>query len=80
MDPRPVIRCIVCWWPEKRSTPVLRPKGIDVWSDDGKRVVTGASLTLEEAATFAELGFEVIADPFDLEELTRWEQIARSRR
>ena len=58
---------------------MLRPKGIDVWGDGG-RVVSGASLTLEEAATFAELGFDVIADPFDLEELTRYEQIERSRR
>jgi hypothetical protein len=78
-DPRPVVRCIVAWWPQKSATPVLRPKAFDNWQD-GKRHVVNSSMTLDEAVVFAEQGFEVIPDPFDLEELTRWEQMHRSRR
>ena len=36
-----------------------------------------AAFTLEQAAHFAELGFEIICDPFDLEALARWEQLNR---
>jgi hypothetical protein len=35
--------------------------------------------TLEEGAGYAEMGFQVLADPFDLEDLTRWEQLHRSK-
>ncbi len=34
--------------------------------------------TLEDAEDFASFGFCVMVDPFDLEALTRWEQIQRS--
>jgi len=37
-------------------------------------------MTLEDAETFASMGFEVIVDPFDMEALIRWEQIERSKR
>lgn len=34
--------------------------------------------TLDEAEEFARVGFYVMVDPFDMEDLTRWEQIQRS--
>lgn len=74
-----MVRCICAWWPNKGATPVLRPKAFDNWHD-GKRFVVNGSLTLDEAVMFAEQGFEIIPDPFDLEALTRWEQLQRSKR
>jgi hypothetical protein len=79
MGPRPVVRCIVAWWPWKQVNPVVRPSGVDCW-EKGKRKVEQASMTLEKAASLAALGYEVIVDPFDMEELTLWEQRDRSAR
>ena len=70
---KPVVRCIVCWWPNKKGTPIVQPKG-DTHAVDGKRHVCNASFTLEQAAHFSEYQYEVIVDPFDMEALTRWEQ------
>lgn len=35
-------------------------------------------VTLEEAVDFARVGFAVLVDPQDLEDLTRWEQKQRA--
>jgi len=78
-DGRPVVKCIVAWWSDKRFTPIVRPKG-DTRGPDGTRHVCNAAMTLEDAETFAGMGFEVIVDPFDMEALIRWEQIERSKR
>lgn len=60
---RPVVHCIVAWWPTPESECVIRPKqGV---------------LTLEEAVMYADAGFAVMTDPFDMEALTRWEQLQR---
>jgi hypothetical protein len=77
-EPRPVVRCIVAWWPWKHVKPYVRPAGVDRW-EDGKRRVEKATMTLEQAATLAALGYEVIVDPFDMEDLTRWQQLNESR-
>ena len=45
---------------------------------EGDYVTTKEHVTLEEAEMFAKLGWEVWVDPWDLEALTRWEQIERS--
>lgn len=37
-------------------------------------------VTLDEALEYVAIGFEVVPDPFDLEVLTRWEQLQRSAR
>lgn len=74
-DPRPVVRCITAWWPVKTATPVIRPRGLDHFVGPTLvRTVEHGAMTLEDAATHAALGFEVIVDPFDMDELTRWEQ------
>lgn len=39
----------------------------------------GGAVTLEDAKHFAELGFEVIVDPWTQEELARYEQMERAR-
>ena len=63
MDPRPVIRCLVA----KRLP-------------DGDYIVKrGEPSSLDEAADFAALDWEVIPDPFDQEVLARWEQLRRPR-
>jgi hypothetical protein len=79
-DGRPVIHCIIAWWPVKSATPVVRPRGVDARDPNGKRIVIGASVPLSEAVGYADAGFEVMTDPFDHEDLTRWLQIDRSRR
>lgn len=76
---RPVVRCIVAWWPRKHDTPFIRPSGIDRW-ENGKRCVRDATMTLERAAQFASMDYEVIVDPFDMEDLTRFEQQERAKR
>lgn len=73
-DPRPTVRCIVCWWSDKKATPIVQPRG-DTKGLDGRRNVLDAAFTLEQAAHFSEMGFEVIVDPFDMEALTRWRQL-----
>ena len=78
-DGRPVLHCIVAWWPVKTASPVVRPKGIDARDANGRRVVVGATVTLADAVAFSDAGFEVMTDPFDLEDLTRFEQIERSK-
>jgi predicted dienelactone hydrolase len=78
-DGRPVLHCIVAWWPNKSASPVVRPKGMDLRDINGKRVVQGATVTLADAVAFSDAGFEVMTDPFDLEDLTRFEQIERSK-
>jgi hypothetical protein len=65
MSERPVIRVIVAWWPTPDSPCIIRPRE--------------GMFTLEEGAGYAEMGFQVLADPFDLEDLTRWEQLHRSK-
>jgi hypothetical protein len=71
---RPVVRCLVAWWSDKKATPIVQPKG-DMHGADGKRHIQGAAFTLEQGAHFAELGFEILTDPFDLEDLARWQQL-----
>lgn len=76
-DPRPVLRCIVAWWPQKKATPIVEPRG-DTRNAERKRDVSAASISLQEAADLKALGYDVIVDPFDQEDLTRWEQKQRS--
>jgi hypothetical protein len=35
--------------------------------------------SLEEAVDYARYGFYVMVDPFDMSDLTRWEQVERSK-
>ena len=79
-DGRPVLRCIVAWWPVKTASPVVRPKGVDMRDIHGKRVVMGSTVHLDDAASYSDAGFEVMVDPFDQEDLIRFEQIERSKR
>lgn len=73
-DPRPTVRCIVAWWPNKKATPIVQPRG-DFKLATGQRHIHDAAFTLEQAAHFSELQYEVIVDPFDMEALTRWRQL-----
>jgi hypothetical protein len=73
-DQRPVVMCVVAWWSDRKATPIVQPRG-DTKAPDGKRHIRNAAFTLEQAAHFADLGFEIIPDPFDLEALARWEQL-----
>jgi hypothetical protein len=58
----------------------VRPRGLETKDHLGKRTIVGAVVGLEEARDYAAAGCEVMVDPFDQEELTRWEQIERSQR
>ena len=64
MDDRPVVHCILA----------IR------YADGEYRVRAGEPVTLDDALDFVRLGYEVIPDPFDLELLTRWEQLRRPKR
>lgn len=76
-DPRPVLRCIAAWWQQKKATPIMEPRG-DTRDKDGTRNVQTAAIPLADAADLWALGYDIIKDPFDHEELTRWEQRQRS--
>jgi hypothetical protein len=79
MGDRPIVRCIVAWWPRPDLECHIRPISADERGKaEGWTGRAGYVLTLEEAAQFAELGFEVMVDPFDMEALTRWEQQQRA--
>lgn len=63
METRPIVHCLLA----KRLP-------------DGEYLVKkGDPFTLEEAADFATFGWEVFVDPWDLEALTRWEQMQRTK-
>ena len=70
MDDKPILRCLIGF---------RYGEGYDAeyWVRNGDRDVT---VTLEDAARWANLHFEVIVDPFDQEALARWEQLNQPRR
>lgn len=50
------------------------------WLEDHMGLISQPkAMLLEEAVEYARLGFVVMRDPFDLDDLTRYEQIERSR-
>jgi hypothetical protein len=79
-DARPKVHVIVAWWPEPHLDCLVRPRGArKVGMHDGWIGEVGRVMTLEEGAHYAELGFCVMPDPFDMEALTRYEQLQRSK-
>lgn len=64
VDDKPVIRCLVAF---------------RFFTSD-YHVKRGDPVTLAEALEWSRLGWEVMPDPFDQEELTRWEQMHRSKK
>ena len=62
MGDRPVVHAIVAW---------RLPNGQYI-------VRKGEPVTLAVAADFARVGWEVFPDPWELDALTRWEQLQRA--
>lgn len=71
------MRCLVAW----RFGETYRIRGDYTDGDDFDDSIRGSEpITLEDALGFVHAGAEIILDPFDYEDLIRWEQIERSMR